>query len=222
MNAKPHVPAKSESGNISAAVTERRPRERDPLDSLPQSDLEATLAQFQSHLNALPPNEAAAVVQAATRALAPAEEPRPDVVAALTQGQSSALEEQVEAELELLRRSFARRRALLAGALSTAQVAELLGTSRQTPHDRVASGTLLAVRDRGELRFPPWQFSAEGEDGVVTGLPAVIRTLAVSPLAKVSWLTRASPLLGGETPLASLKAGRLDRVVALARAVGIT
>ena len=121
----------------------------------------------------------------------------------------------------MLRRSFARRRELLAGALSTAQVAELLGTSRQTPHDRVASGSLLAVRERGALRFPPWQFDASGEDGVITGLPEVIRALDVSPMAKVSWLTRPNPMLDGATPLTCLKAGHVARIVALARAVGI-
>lgn len=179
-----------------------------------------TLRRFQDRLNDLPPHELVAVVQAATRALAPSEEQPPTIVTVLTGGRRFSAEERAEAEVGLLRRSFARRRALLADALSTAQVAALLGTSRQTPHDRTASGSLLAVLDRGTYRFPRWQFDASGEDGVVNGLPAVIGALDVSPMAKVSWLTSANPMLDGQTPLAELKAGHMERVVALARAVG--
>ena len=192
------------------------------------SDLEAfvptidqTLARLQERLNALPLPEVVAVVEAATRALAPAEESMPALVTALTGDRSFSTEERVAGELALLRRSFARRQELLADALSAAQVAALLNTSRQTPHDRVAGRTLLAVMDRGAWRFPRWQFDPEGENGVVTGLPRVIRALDASPLAKVSWLTRANPSLDGATPLACLKGGQVERVVAAARAVAL-
>ena len=118
-------------------------------------------------------------------------------------------------------RSFAYRRKLLEGALTASQVAELLHTSCQTPHDRLVGGTLLAAIHHGAFRFPLWQFDPDGENGVVTGLPAVIRALHVSPIAKISWLTHANPLLDGETPLSFLKAGQVDRVLVLARAAGI-
>jgi hypothetical protein len=180
-----------------------------------------TLRRFQDRLNALPPYELVAVVEAATRALLPFEDQTPAVVATLMGGRRFAADERAEAEVDMLRRSFARRRELLADALSASAVASLLGTSRQTPHDRLTSGTLLAVMDRGAYRFPHWQFDPNGEDGVVTGLPAVIRALDVSPLAKAAWLTRANPMLDGRTPLACLKAGQTERVVALARGVGV-
>jgi hypothetical protein len=181
----------------------------------------AALRRLQERLNALPPDELVAVVEAAARALAAGEaEPSP-AVAALTAGRRFSAEERAEAEVDLLHRSFARRSELLAGSLSAPEVAALLGTSRQTPHDRLAGGTLLAVRDRGACRFPRWQFDPNGEDGVVRGLPAVLRALDVPPLAKVAWLTRANPMLDGETPLACLRAGQVERVVALARAVGV-
>lgn len=180
-----------------------------------------TVQRFQDGLSALGPTEAVAVLEAATRALSSGDEPTSPVVSALTGGRRFAVEERVEAELDLLGRSFGRRRELLAGALSTAQVATLLDTSRQTPHDRVASGTLLAVMDRGVMRFPPWQFDPDGADGVVMGLPAVIRALDVSPMAKVGWLLLANPTLDGATPLACLKAGDVERVLALARGVGV-
>lgn len=178
------------------------------------------LRRFQDLLNSLQPAELEAVIEAATRALGQADEPVPAIVAALTGGRRFTAAERVEAEIDVLMRSFARRRELLAGALTASQVAKLLGTSRQTPHDRLAAGTLLAVMDQGAWRFPAWQFDPEGENGVVPGLPAVIRALDVSPLAKISWLTRPNPMLDGETPLACLKAGQIDRVIALARAVG--
>ncbi|HET9014241.1 MAG TPA: helix-turn-helix domain-containing protein, partial [Thermomicrobiaceae bacterium] len=113
------------------------------------------------------------------------------------------------------------RRELLAGALTASQVARLLGTSRQTPHDRLRAGTLVAVLEDGAWRFPAWQFDPNGDNGVVHGLPDVIRALDVSPIAKISWITRPNPLLDGDTPLACLKAGQVARVVALARAVGV-
>lgn len=183
--------------------------------------IDARLRLLQDRLNALPPSEVKAVVEAATRALGPADQRAPDAVVALSNGFRPDPAERIADEMDVLRRSFARRQELLANSLTTSQVAELLGTSRQTPHDRVASGSLLAVTDRGALRFPRWQFRADGENGVIPGLPAVIRALDVSPLAKMSWLTRNNPVLGGETPLACLEAGQVDRVVGLARAVGV-
>lgn len=119
-----------------------------------------------------------------------------------------------------LSRYFRRRRELLEGSLTTSQVAKLLGKSRQTPYDRAKKGSLLALRDRGALRFPPWQFDAEGPDGVVEGLPQVLRALNVSPLSRAAWLTQLNPVLGGDTPLDVLRRGEGGRVVELARAVG--
>jgi excisionase family DNA binding protein len=123
-------------------------------------------------------------------------------------------------EVRALQQYFDERRRLLAGSLSVDQVAELLGTSRQTPHDRAKARTLLAVSDGGRLRFPAWQFDADGPDGVIEGLPAVLRALRTSALAAVRWLTRANPVLDKRTPLATLRAGDVDRVVAEAAGVG--
>jgi hypothetical protein len=187
-----------------------------------QPTLEAALKRLQERLNALPPEEVTAVVDGAARALASVEAAPvvPAAIKALMDGRTWSPAERVEAELEVLARSFARRRALLADALTASQVARLLHTSRQTPHDRVASGSLLAVLDRGAWRFPAWQFDPQGPDGVVAGLPSVLRALAVGPLAKASWLTSANAQLDGATPLARLKAGESARVVALAHGVG--
>jgi hypothetical protein len=95
-----------------------------------------------------------------------------------------------------------------------------LGTSRQTPHDRVSSQTLLAIRNNGKLCFPSWQFDPEGSDGVIEGLPAVLKTLEISDYAKLNWLTRLNPYLDGQTPIQALKVGQKERVLAEASAVG--
>jgi hypothetical protein len=95
-----------------------------------------------------------------------------------------------------------------------------LGTSRQTPHDRVSSQTLLAIKENGKLCFPSWQFDPAGPDGVLDGFPAVLKALEMSDYAKLNWLTRTNPLLDGQTPVQALKAGQKDRVLATATAAG--
>ena len=108
----------------------------------------------------------------------------------------------------------------MAGSLSAPEVATLLGTSRQTPHDRARAGTLLGVLDRGALRFPRWQFDPQGEDGVVGGLPEVLDALRLSPFGKAYWLSRPNPYLGDRSPVEALKEGELQGVRNLAESVG--
>lgn len=186
-----------------------------------QPSIDDVLRHLQDRLNTLSPDEVVEVLAGAARALDIIDEPVPAAVAKLMDGRTYSAAERVSAEVEVLARSFARRRELLAASLTATQVARLLGTSRQTPHDRVEAGALLAVMDRGALRFPVWQFDPGGEGGVIAGLPGVIRALDVSQMAKVSWLTRPNSMLDGATPIARLKAGEIDRVARLARAVGV-
>ncbi len=186
-----------------------------------QRTFDESLRRLEDELNALPLSEVAAVVEAVARALEPSSSTVPEVVRSLAGDRTFTPAERVAAEIEILQYSFARRHELLADALTTTEVADLLKTSRQTPHDRLASGTLIAVMDRGVLRFPVWQFDPDGPDGIVDGLPSVIRTLDVSPLAKISWLTERNTMLDGETPLATIKSGEIERVVTLARGVGV-
>lgn len=138
----------------------------------------------------------------------------------LSQGRKYSPEETLTMELELLGQAFELRRKLLNGALTTIQVAQLLGTRRQTPHDRVRSGTLLGVEENGRWLFPYWQFDPTGPNGVVSGLPEILRALQISALAKANWLTLPNPYLEGRSPLQALKAGEVERVVDIARAVG--
>jgi len=121
-----------------------------------------------------------------------------------------------------LRRSFAARQALLEDALSVSDVAAILGVGRQTPHDRHRAGTLLAVKDKGQWRFPVWQFDPDGPDGVLEGLPEANRALRgpVSDIGRVRWFITPKPLLDGRTPLEALRSGNVDEVVAEAEALG--
>lgn len=153
----------------------------------------------------------------------PAPEPiQADLVQALTSGRVYSPEERLALEVVSQEQYFQHRRALLSDALTAPQVARLLGTSRQTPHDRVKSGALLAVSDRGGLRFPAWQFDPQGPDGILAGLPLVLRALAgAPPLAQASWFVRPNPFLDGRTPLDALKRGEVVRLIDLARAVGV-
>ena len=124
-------------------------------------------------------------------------------------------------DMDATARYFALRHQLLRDALTASQVARLLGTSRQTPHDRARSGALLAIMDRGALRFPPWQFDANGPDGVVAGLPDVLRALQVPVLSQAVWLVRKNPYLDDLAPVEALRRGEQARVLAAARAVGV-
>lgn len=136
-------------------------------------------------------------------------------------GRTFSRKEKLELEMESLFRYFERRRELLAGALTATQVAKLLGTSRQTPHDRMKSQTLLGILDNGVYRFPAWQFDPSGSDGVIEGFPEVLRMLKVSDFAKLNWLMRANPFLDHLTPIEALKQGQKERVIEQAASVGV-
>lgn len=137
-------------------------------------------------------------------------------------GREYSSEERISLEALSLLEEFRYRRQLLDNSLTAPQVAEIIGSSRQTPYDRAKSGSLLATMDRGALRFPSWQFDPEGENGVVQGLTAVARSLHLSPLEKIGWFAFPNPYLEGKTPIAVLRAGQVQRVEELARGAGRT
>ena len=130
-------------------------------------------------------------------------------------------EENYSLEKTALFNFFKWRQELLQDSLSAPEVAALLNTSRQTPHDRLKKNTLIAVQDEGKWKFPKWQFDHLGPDGVIDGLPDVLKTLNVPALSKISWLTKTNQELGGITPVAALQKGEKDRVIAEAKCVGI-
>lgn len=184
---------------------------------------ERMVAAFQHLLDEAAPEDLEGFSDRVERALEPVEvgEEKRDLVARITGGRiHDAPSERASLEAGALARSFARRREVLAGALSAPEVAGLLGTSRQTPHDRARAGTLLGVLERGALRFPAWQFDPEGEGGVVGGLAEILGALRASPFGKAYWLSRPNPYLGDRAPIEALKEGEAESVRRLAESVG--
>lgn len=181
-----------------------------------------TVEALQHLLDHSSPEDMELVSNRIERALGSPEVPEEqrEFVADLTGSREYDRQERSALEMSTLARSFSRRRELLERALTASQVADMLDTTRQTPHDRVKSGTLLAILDRGIWRFPAWQFDPEGPDGVVGGLPAVLRALHVSPLAKASWLVRPNRYLEGLTPLEALREGQIEAVKSEAETIG--
>ena len=130
-------------------------------------------------------------------------------------------QESFRLEIASLHRSFERRRELLQNSLTAKQVGDLLGTTRQTPHDRAEKGSLLAVLDKGIWRFPSWQFDPQGPDGVVEGLHEVLKSLGGSNFSKLNWLVSPNRYLDDLTPIEALKRGYKERVLKEAKAVGV-
>jgi hypothetical protein len=129
--------------------------------------------------------------------------------------------EQAQLGFRSLLQFFEARRQLLEDALTAPQAAELLGVSRQTPLNRAKDKTLLAILDRGAYRFPTWQFDPQGEDGVLPGLADVLGALEPQePFAKLVWLRRPNPTLGGREPVELLRERKIDSVVDAAHAAG--
>ena len=142
------------------------------------------------------------------------------LVNALTQGHTFTAEEALMLELETQQRVFTRDRELLRDTLSEAEAVERLQSPRQAIVARLHNKTLLAVQDEGKWKFPVWQFDANGIDGILVGLPDVLRALDVSNMGKIGWLTTPNRYLEGRTPLQAMQEGDVVRVVDQAWAVG--
>ena len=117
--------------------------------------------------------------------------------------------------------SFRLRRKLLENTVDVNKVMEIMNySSRQAPLNRLKNNTLIAVKDNEKWQFPLWQFDVNGSQGVVEGLPLILKTLNCSNLAKVSWLSNPSPYFQGLSPIQMLKEGEVSRVYDLAQMVG--
>ncbi|PSB30372.1 hypothetical protein [Chlorogloea sp. CCALA 695] len=135
-------------------------------------------------------------------------------------GRQYSNQEAVVLEITSLMRSFDKRKELLKDSLTATKVAELLRTTRQTPHDRINNKSLLAVKDNGVWKFPSWQFNSSGADGVIDGLPEVLKALGGSEFTKLNWLTSPNPYLNSLTPVEALKQGQKAKVLTEAIALG--
>ncbi len=120
-----------------------------------------------------------------------------------------------------LRDWVALRQELLAGSLSTAEVATALGISSAAVTKRRQAERLVAFQDRGDWRYPAWQLR---HGHVLPGVAEVWQALPREVHDRLSlsrWFVLDSRHLG-TTPLAALEAGEVDRVVDAASYVGGT
>lgn len=141
------------------------------------------------------------------------------VLALKLTGRQYSKQEAARLEITSLLRYFEKRKQLLQGSLTAKEVANLLGTTRQTPHDRFNKKSLLAVKDNGVWKFPLWQFDPAGADGVIAGLPEVLKALEGSEFTKLNWLTSPNPYLNNLTPVEALKQGEKEKVIQEAKAL---
>lgn len=117
-----------------------------------------------------------------------------------------------------LRGAAARQRLLQeeGGVIGPAQVAELLGISRQAVGQRRAAGRLLGIPGAGGYQYPLWQFT--GQD-VLPGLTEVLDALAGhDPGAVLRFFLNGSLALeDGRRPLDAMRLGEVKEAVRAAR-----
>lgn len=187
-----------------------------------QQALERIAIEFEDYLNSLQPEEIKCLAERLTPTNTKPKYSQAELNFAAKLGADQISdEEHIKLELAALTRNFKWRQELLKSSLTAPQVADLLNTTRQTPHDRLKKSSLIAVQDNGVWKFPTWQFDPEGPDGVIAGLPDVLKALNVPALSKISWLTRPNNALNGLTPIEALKFGQIDDVIAEAKTVEI-
>ena len=118
-----------------------------------------------------------------------------------------------------LARNVEHRRTLLeraGGTVSAEAAGRALGISRQAVDKRRRAGTLLAVREGSDWRYPACQFH-EGE--VVPGIADIARGFtATGPWAALDFLLAPDEALEGRTPLQALRSGAREQVRRLVRA----
>jgi hypothetical protein len=102
------------------------------------------------------------------------------------------------------------------GVLSGAEVAKLLGITRQAVDKRRAKGSLLALKKGSDWRYPRCQFV---DADTVPGLAEAIRGMASSgPWVTLDFLLAPDTALGGLSPLEALTKHRTADVLRLVRA----
>jgi hypothetical protein len=103
--------------------------------------------------------------------------------------------------------------------LSSEEVAQLLGISRQAVDKRRSKGQLLAVAlgKRGYF-YPLWQFR---DGGTLTGLDRVLTALSkFDPWTQLMFMKTGDLRLNNRTPLECLVAGEIDAVASAAACYG--
>ncbi len=203
---------------------ESQPASSEKLRRKYRRTVEDAIAHFLAHLDTTP-NESLKKIAQTLKDAYHFEEPtaaEAPLAGFLTEGRTYTREERIAMETSAKLKAFRARQGLLSESLTAPEVAKMLGTSRQTPHDRAKNGTLLAINEGNLLRFPLWQFDPDGPNGVIAGLPQVLRALKMSAYSKAVWLTRPHLALNGDCPLDWLRQGKVQRVLDAAHGAGAT
>jgi hypothetical protein len=134
-------------------------------------------------------------------------------------GEAPSTAESVAGAFANLRLQFESRRTIEASSLTRAQAAELLGVSAQAVTAALEDGRLVGLKRGRQWFIPVWQFDAEAERGVLEGIDELAAVFPGGPISLSTWMTTASPDLGGATPRDLLARGQREPVVGLARAL---
>jgi CheY-like chemotaxis protein len=187
--------------------------ERRPERAAIERAARARVGQFMSE----------AIAKAPTRLLerALSEPTGPEVLADVVAG--VLLDDSIEGQwAAALLRGARVQRALLdeaGGALSAADVGELLGIGRAAVDKRRRHGSLLALKlPSGDVVYPAAQF---GPRDVVPGLPEVLAEFRIrDPWMQLDLLLARPEVLGGRTGFEALAAGDDQKVRQLVASVG--
>lgn len=101
------------------------------------------------------------------------------------------------------------------GTCTAEQMAQMLGITRQAVDKRRRKGTLIGVSlGRRGYAYPVWQVGLDGLDLVLQALGDL------GPWGQLTFMLAGNVLLDGETALAVLRRGELDRVLLAADMLG--
>jgi hypothetical protein len=101
------------------------------------------------------------------------------------------------------------------GVASGRELAQALGITRQAVDKRRLNNKLIGIDlGRRGYAYPVWQIDLEGFDAVLSELAEY------DPWTQALFMLSANPWLEGETPLAVLRRGEFDAVLAAARLYG--
>jgi hypothetical protein len=105
------------------------------------------------------------------------------------------------------------------GLVSAAELADLLGISRQAVDDRRKQGELVALKDAARhFKYPVWQ-SHEGN--TLPGLEDVLMALDMTdPMTAIVFYLQPDPRIGGKRPLDAAREGQSGLVLRLAMVFG--
>lgn len=135
-------------------------------------------------------------------------------------------DEEQELWLENEKLKALARRERLSNCIKIDAAAELLGVNVPALYMRLQRGTLLGFKEGKEYFIPRWQFDLGSDNQMIAGFDHVLAHLRESSdnsdtfRNKILWLTRASALFDGATPIEALKQGSLASVMDYLMSIG--